>query len=388
MIAVILSAINLDATKSGFVSRSYHLLGLQQLGQAGELIRMEANLCDVNQLDADVLLPPRKRLLAGLKKQSCDGDCSPNRSLPAPSSSSPSMFDARLNDLLSSHTNNPDMSPEEIAEASRSAAEAAARAARAARTAAEEKAAIAARAVAAAKSALDLVASLSDEAANKEIDLRKNKIKKHKHVNSLYKRYRPAENCKMDEELARNLHRAINSSPRISKISSSSSSRGGHKHKKLRIRLNQDKTNVSDEETESEREDSPKCNGEAVSSDVGPDDSPRDRGAKCLKPLGPTEMENGESSHLRERSLQGDGSAIGKRRGRVKLKKLPLSICASKDVNTSSRSIQLSEQKTGNDLFSAGSSPNNLPFQLEAVAAAAPTWKCPAPAYVNQNKQS
>ncbi|KAJ6990507.1 hypothetical protein NC653_018922 [Populus alba x Populus x berolinensis] len=35
---------------------------------------MEANICDINHLDADVLLPPRKRLLAGFKKQSSDGD--------------------------------------------------------------------------------------------------------------------------------------------------------------------------------------------------------------------------------------------------------------------------------------------------------------------------
>ncbi|KAK4793193.1 hypothetical protein SAY86_023628 [Trapa natans] len=352
---------------------------------------MEANLCDVNQLDADVLLPPRKRLLAGLKKQNCDGVCSPNGSLPGPTSSSPRMFDVHLNILLSSHTNNPDLSPEEIAETSRSAAEAAARAARAARTIAEEKAAIAARAVAAAKSALELVASFSEETANNDIDLRKNKIKKHKHVNSLYGKYRPPKNCKTDEEVARNLHRAINSSPRISKISSCSSSRGGHKNKKLRVMLPQDKIKISDEETESEREDLPKCNGEASSRDVGPDDSPRDRGAKYLKPLEQPETENGESSHLNDRLLQCDGTLVGRRRGRVKLKKLPLSICASKGVNTGSKVLQLREQKIGNDLFSASSSQNNLPLQLEAVAAPPPTWKCQdfhAPTRVNQNKQS
>ncbi|KAK4788075.1 hypothetical protein SAY86_019394 [Trapa natans] len=352
---------------------------------------MEANLCDVNQLDADVLLPPRKRLLAGLKKQNCDGDCSLNGSLPGPSSSSPILFDVHLNDLLSTHTNNPDLSPEEIAETSRSVAGAAARAARAARTAAEEKAAIAVRAVAAAKSALELVASFSEDAANNDVDFRKNKIKKHKHVNSLYGKYRAAKNCKTDEELARNLHQVIDSSPRISKISSSSSSRGGHKHKKLRTVLPQDKMKISDEETESEREDSPKYNGESGSHDVGPDDLLRHRGGKYLKPFGQPEIQNGDSSHLMERLLQGDGSPVGRRRGRVKLKKLPLSICASKDVNKSCESLQLSEQKTGIDLFPACSSHNNLPLQLEAVTAAAQTWKCQdfhVPACVNQNKQS
>ncbi|OWM68330.1 uncharacterized protein LOC116211916 [Punica granatum] len=347
---------------------------------------MEANVCDVNQLDADVLLPPRKRLLAGLKKQSCDADCSLNGSFTA-SPSSPSMFDARLNNLLSSHTNNPDLSPEEIAEASRTAAEAATRAARAARATAEEKAAIAARAVAAAKSALDLVASFSEDAASKDSYLRKNKLKKHVHVNSLYKKYRPVENCKTDEELARKLHRVINSSPRISKISSSSGSRG-HKHKKLRISFPQDKIRVSDEDTESERErDSPKCNGQSVSGDAGPDDSPSERGIKYIKPFGQSEMENGESSHSKEKLLPGDASPNGKRRGRVKLKKLPLSNCAFRDETTGTKSYPVSEPRTGNGLFSNGSSSDSLPLQLET--AAAPIWKCQdfhAPTCVKQNK--
>ncbi|GMP97060.1 hypothetical protein CsSME_00045461 [Camellia sinensis var. sinensis] len=35
---------------------------------------MEANLCDLNHLDSDVLLPPRKWLLAVLKKQNFDAN--------------------------------------------------------------------------------------------------------------------------------------------------------------------------------------------------------------------------------------------------------------------------------------------------------------------------
>ncbi|KAL2348700.1 hypothetical protein Fmac_002700 [Flemingia macrophylla] len=145
------------------------------------------NVCDVNHLDADVLLPPRKRLLAGLKKQSSDGAASPSPSLVVAScvtvseaaSSSPSSysgeFEARLKNLLNSHSNNPNLTPEEVVEASKAAAVTAAKVAKAARAAAEEKAEIAAKAVAAAKRALDLVASFSEEAvSSRERNLKKN----------------------------------------------------------------------------------------------------------------------------------------------------------------------------------------------------------------------
>ncbi|KAL1217085.1 hypothetical protein V5N11_021431 [Cardamine amara subsp. amara] len=72
--------------------------------------------------------------------------------------------DYHLNNLLASHLSNPDLTPQEIAEASRSTAAAAAIAAKAARANADEKAAAAAKAVAAAKSALDLIASFPNQA--------------------------------------------------------------------------------------------------------------------------------------------------------------------------------------------------------------------------------
>ncbi|KAA8547597.1 hypothetical protein F0562_004026 [Nyssa sinensis] len=189
---------------------------------------MEANLCDINHLDADVLLPPRKRLLAGLKKQSSDG-ISHLQSISITSSE----FDTRLNNLLKSHLNSSNLSTEEIVDASRSAAIAAAKVAEAARAAAEEKAAIAAKAVAAAKSALELVATVSEDAALKERYFKKNKMKKHVTVQMLYNKPQPIENCKTDEELARKLHQAMNSSPRISKHSSTSDLKN-HKHKRVK----------------------------------------------------------------------------------------------------------------------------------------------------------
>ena len=237
---------------------------------------MEANIWDVNHLDADVVLPPRKRLLAGLKKHSSDGDSSLQLSLaasPASASasastpqSSPSSneFSARLSNLLSSH--NADLSPEEILEASKSAATAALKAAEAARAAAEDKAAIAAKAVAAAKSALDLVACFPEESV-KERHLKKNKLKKHVPVQLLYTKYQPIENCNKDEELARKLHRAINSSPRITKNSSGSDSKD-HKHKKPKISTSSEKTRDSNGELVLEQNHTSSSNGHAAPVEV------------------------------------------------------------------------------------------------------------------------
>ncbi|KAJ6682331.1 hypothetical protein OIU74_020553 [Salix koriyanagi] len=230
---------------------------------------MEANICDINHLDADVLLPPRKRLLAGFKKQNSDGDgasrppivasSSSSASPPSPSPPSPpsptpcspsSEFQTRLNNLLSSRLNiSHSLSPEQVVEASKSAAEAAVKAAEAARAAAQEKAIIAAKAVSAARSALALVASFPEEAASKDKFLKKNKLKKHVQVQLLYKKHQPVENFRDDEKLARKLHRVMNSSPRISKNSSSSDLKGGHRNKKLKSSPSSERTRVSNGNT-------------------------------------------------------------------------------------------------------------------------------------------
>ncbi|KAK8716881.1 hypothetical protein V6N13_044174 [Hibiscus sabdariffa] len=176
---------------------------------------MEANICDINHLDADALLPPRKRLLAGFKKQASNANGASDQPTVASSSSSPpasplpspsissSDVNAHLKNLLmSSNLYNPNLSPEEILEASRVAATSAAKTAEAARAAAEEKAAIAAKAVAAAKSALDMVAKFSEETVHRDRHLKKNKLKKHVPVQLLYKKHEPVESPRTDEDLA------------------------------------------------------------------------------------------------------------------------------------------------------------------------------------------
>lgn len=327
---------------------------------------MEANICDVNHLDADVLLPPRKRLLAGLKKQSSESDgalslsiIASSASASAPSSAALSDFETRLNNLLSSHSNSPNLTPGEIVEASNSVAIAASKAAEAARAASEEKAAIASKARAAAKRALDLVASFSGEAACKERYLKKNKLKKHLPVQLLYKKYQPIENNKTDEELARKLHRAINSSPRILKNSSSSDWKG-HKHKKPNSSVSSEKSRVSNGSILLEGHLPSMSNGHAITGKVNSEGSIRElythkvdeRASKSDK-VSQLEVDNEETESSQPKDKTGeDVCTTGKKRGRVKLKRLPLSICNFRDQSNPKeemnvRSSPLSENNMG-----------------------------------------
>ncbi|XP_062102784.1 uncharacterized protein LOC133812946 [Humulus lupulus] len=393
---------------------------------------METNLCDVSHLDSDVLLPPRKRLLAGLKKQSSDVDGSLQLSLvasssssspapapptptpassvasvyvsapPFPSSPTSSQFNIRLSNLLSSHNSN--LSPDEIVDASKSAAAAAVKAAEAARAAAEEKAAIAAKAVAAAKSALDLIASFSEEAVNKERYLKKNKLKKHVPVQLLYKKYQPIENCKKDEELARNLHRAINSSPRISKNSSSPEYKG-HKHKKPKVLSSSDQTRGSNGVVVMEKNYTSTCNGQQeIAGEVdfeGPvrelcESKADDKACTYDKAGQSIDIGEAELGQPKEKFLDDTSGGSGKKRGRVKLKKLPLSMCNFREQATPKdevdiRNSPLTDMNMGNptagnmSLFTTvePSGEGVMPIEAKSV------WKCQgfkAPECVKQNK--
>ncbi|RAL53065.1 hypothetical protein DM860_016300 [Cuscuta australis] len=265
---------------------------------------MEANVCDADNLDADVLLPPRKRLLAGMRKQ--NGDANPH----TPSSSffgsgfSSGEFDTRLNKLLRSHLSDHSLSNEEIIEASRMEAAEAARAARNARALAEEKAAKAAKAIAAARAALELVSISDEEAASRHSQSKKNKTKKHVAVHALYDKNRGVDSCRTDEELAKNLHRAINSSPR------------NHQHKKLKTLpvSETSKASSSDRANYRSRE-----NGKAL--EVYKSNSTATESGE--------RVENG--SKEADEEYMDDFESVGRKKGRFKQKKLPLSICNFKD---------------------------------------------------------
>lgn len=352
---------------------------------------METKICEIARLDGDVLLPPRKRLLAGFKKQTSDANGNSNGSAHSPivaSSSSSEFsdnFNTRLNNLIkSSSTNNPNPSTEEIAELAKSAAMAAVKAAEEARAAAEEKAAIATKAISAAKSALDLVSTFDEEENSEERHLKKNKLKKHVPVQHLYKNRQTVENGNgTDEELARRLHRVINSSPRISKNISNSDLKGP-KHKKAKNSFTIESTRVRDSGSEGSME-------EVYTVKT-------DEKAYKYHRTSRVEMANGEteSCHGKEKTL-GDTTSPSKKRGRLKLKKLPLSDCSLRDkVNPKEDLVSrappaLSDKNIGN----CASGSNARLFSLEpsndgaVKIEATPTWKCQEfnkPACVKQNK--
>ncbi|KAL0677220.1 hypothetical protein Bca4012_005201 [Brassica carinata] len=241
---------------------------------------MATNGCDVNQLDSNLLLPPRKRLLAGFKKQNSNGSSSSSTSYSNGSSSSAStVVQTHLDNLLTSHQS---PSPEEL----KATAALAVKIAKAARAAANEKAIIASKAVAAAKSALELFASFPAETVKE----RKNKQKKHVPVHVLYSK---------DEDLARRLNQAIKNSPRVLT---------GHRNKKLKSVATYENSGA----ISSTMYDGNDVAG-VVDSDTSTDDDEVDR------------------TRVNGKEKTGEGSSsLGKRRGRVKLKKLPLSMCASK----------------------------------------------------------
>ncbi|GMI86303.1 hypothetical protein like AT4G35510 [Hibiscus trionum] len=374
---------------------------------------MEANICDINHLDADVLLPPRKRLLAGFKKQASNANGasdqptvasssssppaspSPSPSSPSPSTSSSDVNGHLKNLLMSSHLYNPNLSPEEIFEASRAAAASAAKAAETARAAAEEKAAIAAKAIAAAKDALDIVAKFSEDTDRR---LKKNKLKKHVPVQLLYKRHEPVESPRTDEELARKLHRAINSSPRISK--NSPSEWRGRKHRRPKIMPTLEKTKASNGGIVLGGSPSSTCNGGTSAGEIDSEDSIEEsvkekaNGAKYEK-SGQSELDNGEaeSSHSKEKAFE--DVTPGKKRGRMKLKRLPLSILSFRDrVNPKEEMISKSSPLTEKNMDNSTAAVKTY-FTLEPSDGGvisiegAPTRKCQdfkPPACIKQNK--
>ncbi|KAK1423514.1 hypothetical protein QVD17_18817 [Tagetes erecta] len=315
---------------------------------------MEANVCGVNQLDSDVLLPPRKRLLACLKKQNSDvnGNSDTNLNSDSPlKCNSLDEIDARISCLLKSHLSSDNPTQEEIVAASRTAAEVAVKVAMAARAAAQEKAVIAAKAMAAAKKALELVANFDDGQETSSVaaeQLKKNKTKKQVDVQMLYDNRKPrGENGKTnDEELARKLHQAINSSPRISKSGVTADVKS-HKHKKLKTSENGRISNGS-------------IVGEGISS-----------------PTHEKEVENTTKSNMgngsKAKSGDEDTTTFGRKRGRMKQKKLPLSICHDRDQATPKEDV------TSRSQLSTGPS----------ASERGPSWKCQsfkAHASVKQNK--
>lgn len=172
--------------------------------------------------DLNTHLPPRKRLLAGLRTAASAFDADPPPSPPASAD-----LAARLREMALA-ANASSSSPDEMIEAARAAAAAAADAAAAARATAAEKAAVAAKARAAARAAMEFLDSFSRSGSSRNgLQLKVRSRKKHVQVKLLYKPSgrvegrgpappKPRRRRESDEDVARTLHRAMNSSPRIS----------------------------------------------------------------------------------------------------------------------------------------------------------------------------
>ncbi|XP_068640076.1 uncharacterized protein [Aristolochia californica] len=254
--------------------------------------------------DIDASLPPRKRLLAGLKRQS-----------------SQTVFSS------SPHLSFFGKTPEEVIEDSMSAAKAAAEVAATAKAAALEKAATAARAFAAAKCALELVASFDEDMSVRGNSVRK--PKKQVPIKLLYKGQRfKNEN---DEELARRLHRAINSSPRISNRSVSSTREKQGKRKPSEIPKHKQGL-ISEGNSSSDR------NVAGGDGDCTMLSSSNRQWQQKLEEKTPACGGNGEKNETKYSQKNScnrpDAEPLigGGKKARIKQKKLSLSLCSIRDL--------------------------------------------------------
>uniref|UniRef100_A0A7N1A2V5 Uncharacterized protein n=1 Tax=Kalanchoe fedtschenkoi TaxID=63787 RepID=A0A7N1A2V5_KALFE len=284
---------------------------------------MEGNVCDVNHLDDDILMPPRKRLLAGMKKQNSNDQPHASTSTPPPPRTE---VDMDFKNLLSSRSNGiSGSSLEEIVESSKKAALIAVKVAETARATMEEKAAIAARAIAAAKSALDLVAAFSEETSRRNRRSKKSKSKKQVPLQSLYKKHDEVENDNTDEEIIREFR----SSPRISKHSISAECKSP-KHKRLKGTLMTGTTEVPDGRP-LKGDSHSTCNGNTTIEDSegsSPEETFRIEGKfPRAHKLNQLQSENGKEgpNHFKEKSPETteDSSPNGKKKGRIKLRDCP-----------------------------------------------------------------
>lgn len=261
---------------------------------------------EMSQLDSDLRLPPRKRLLAGYMKLNGIRSSSSSSTSPfASSSSSTSNSIGSSSSSTSASTSRfrsvQNQSPEELAEAARSAAASAVKAAKAARAIANEKALISSKAIAAAKRALELVDSFPKAAM---ADCKEKK----KHVSVDHSS--PEGELRYEtEDLARRLQRAMDR--RYPKVLGTREENG-----QINKKQKMNKTGV-----ESGIRVTSYMNGIASVADSDSSYDGLESNKKASKAFKPDEVD----------SIPTPGKEKGEeqRRGRVKIKKFPLSICNS-----------------------------------------------------------
>lgn len=320
---------------------------------------METKACDVNVPDTEALLPPRKRLLAGLKRQNSDT----NPQVHSTPDNSNSDHEHCVLSLLKSQFSDTNISDEDLVESSQFAAAEAVKHAEAARSIAEQKAAAAVKAMEAAKSSLDLLATLTEESAKKEHSLIKKRMKKNTPPETLYGKRKGKANRKKDEELVHKLHQPTTSSPRITKSSSVSDARA-QKHKRLKSSDSPEKAGLNNGVVV--------IKGNANKEDCEKETSHNPEAAKADQ-NGIVESGNNDIS-VRSNSQVGESSdSFGRKRGRMKQKKLALTVCSVKDQPEPNDEKKTGETSRSESPFTIRNSDNSV-LTVERRAM----WKCQA----------
>lgn len=313
----------------------------------------------MDSFDLNTRLPPRKRLLAGLKKEVCDF------LFPFPFISSD--LNARLRDIINSAASSPD----EIIEATKAVALATAQVAAAARATAMEKSAAAVKARTAAKNALELLEYISrSEAARKGCSAKTKTRKKHVAVELLYRNKQPAGSEEADEELARRLHRAMNSSLRTSY----------NKEKNLH---GSGKEKVPDGSAVSNGNSSVSCDKVVQFHNGQSADKLEEKIVVCSKDDLFERVEEESSCPLEKHRHQSkDRGIAGGRKGKIKQKKLPLSHCNARDQGESKEAPSFVDHsmtlKSELDHVERHSSFNNAKHSDDGKFSMilTSTWKC------------
>ncbi|KAG6537054.1 hypothetical protein ZIOFF_002132 [Zingiber officinale] len=268
----------------------------------------------MESFNANNFLPPRKRLLAELRRENSEFDYLP----PVPFVSGD--LGARLRDII----NSPDSTPEKILEVSESVALAATEIAVVARKTAIEKAAAATKAKSDAKDALLFLDSITMNRKCRKVCSNKIKMrKKHIPIKLLYKTYHPSGSLVTHEELTRKMHHAMNSSSIIS----------NHREKLIQNSGQEVPCNSEDVYNETAHD----CNAESITSNYS-----EGKTVVCSK-ADNFEEEEDFCHRMKKQQNELFRSVAGSRKVRVKQKKLLLSQCNLRDIVEPPKKISPSE---------------------------------------------
>ncbi|XP_074578648.1 uncharacterized protein LOC141835119 [Curcuma longa] len=305
----------------------------------------------MESFNVDNYLPPRKRLLAELRRENMESDFLP----PVPFLSGD--LGARLRDVINSSVS----TPEKIIEVSKSVALAASEIAVAARNTAIEKAAAATKAKAVAKNALLLLDSTTMNKKSRNGCSTKGKLRKKQiPIKLLYKTNHPSGSQEANKELARKRHHTMNSSPRIL----------NHKGKRSgkAVGYNGDVCNENSHVFYAEN--------------VRKSSNSEGKITICCE-IGKTEEEESDQHTKKQENESMIRSGAGSRKVRIRQKKLSLSQCNIRE-QVEMKKLTLSENLSSftkeSDLDAAGSNMSSDDAEVSPGGGASmqisTAWKC------------